>query len=91
MKMGYYIGVGGVITFKNSKKLRATVEEIGMGSILLETDSPYMAPEPNRGKRNDSGNLIYVAEKIAEIKGITREEVEEITWENACRLFPEAV
>ncbi|MCR5053947.1 MAG: TatD family hydrolase [Lachnospiraceae bacterium] len=91
VKMGYYIGIGGVLTFKNSKKLRATVEEIGMGSILLETDSPYMAPEPNRGKRNDSGNLIYVAEKIAEIKGITREEVEEITWENACRLFPEAV
>lgn len=87
VKMGYYIGVGGVVTFKNAKKLVQTVQETPMERILLETDSPYLAPEPHRGHRNDSRELIYVAEKIAEIKGITPEEVEDITWDNALRLF----
>jgi TatD DNase family protein len=86
--MGYYIGVGGVVTFKNAKKLVETVKETPMERILLETDSPYLAPEPHRGHRNDSRELVFVRDKIAEIKGITPEEVEQITWENALRLFP---
>ena len=87
VKMGYYIGVGGVVTFKNAKKLVQTVDETPIERILLETDSPYLAPEPHRGHRNDSRELIYVIEKIAEIKGMTLEEVEDITWDNALRLF----
>lgn len=87
IKMGYYIGVGGVVTFKNAKKLKETVMQIPLERILLETDSPYMAPEPHRGSRNDSGNLVYVAEKIAELKGITAREVENATLTNARKLF----
>lgn len=87
VKMGYYIGVGGVVTFKNAKKLKETVQEIPLERILLETDCPYMAPEPHRGSRNDSSNLPYVAEKIAELKGITVEEVERVTYRNAEELF----
>ena len=87
VRMGYYIGVGGVVTFKNAKKLVETVQTIPMERILLETDSPYMAPEPHRGTRNDSRNIPYVIAKIAELKGITPQEVERITEENAYRLF----
>lgn len=87
VKMGYYIGVGGVVTFKNGKKLKETVKEIPIEKILLETDCPYMAPEPNRGTRNDSGNIPYVVEEIARIKGLSTYEVEKITWDNAMKLF----
>lgn len=87
IKMGYYIGVGGVVTFKNAKKLKETVEAIPLERILLETDCPYMAPEPHRGTRNDSSNIPFVIAKIAELKGITEEEVERVTEENAVRLF----
>ncbi len=87
VKMGYYIGVGGVVTFKNAKKLVRTVEETPIERILLETDSPYLTPEPHRGRRNDSRELTFVVEKIAQIKGVTIEEVEAVTWENAQRLF----
>lgn len=87
IKMGYYIGVGGVVTFKNAKKLKETVEAIPLERILLETDCPYMAPEPHRGTRNDSSNIPFVIAKIAELKGITEEEVERVTEENAGRLF----
>lgn len=87
VKMGYYIGVGGVVTFKNGKKLKETVKEIPIEKILLETDCPYMAPEPNRGTRNDSGNIPYVVEEIARIKGLSTDEVEKITWDNAMKLF----
>lgn len=87
VKMGYYIGVGGVVTFKNAKKLVQTVKETPMERLLLETDSPYLSPEPHRGHRNDSRELTYVVKKISEIKGMTEEEVEDITWENAHRLF----
>ncbi len=87
VKMGYYIGIGGVVTFKNAKKLKETAPRIPLTKILLETDAPYMAPEPHRGERNHSGNLIFVAEKIAEIKGISVEEVEEVTRQNAKNLF----
>lgn len=87
VKMGYRIGVGGVVTFKNARKLKETVETIPMEAILLETDCPYMAPEPHRGTRNDSSNIPYVVNTIAQIKGISPEQVEQITWENAMRLF----
>lgn len=85
--MGYYIGVGGVVTFKNARKLKETVEVIPLERILLETDCPYMAPEPNRGKRNSSLYLTYVADAIAGLKGVTPEEVKTVTYENALRLF----
>lgn len=87
IKLGFYIGVGGVVTFKNAKKLVETVAEIPLDRILLETDCPYMAPEPKRGTRNDSSNIPYMIEKIASIKGITAGEVEEITRKNAFNLF----
>lgn len=87
VKMGYYIGVGGVITFKNGRKLRETVEAIPLDRILLETDCPYMAPEPFSGQRNDSTLIPYMVDKIAEIKGLSTEEVEEVTWNNATTLF----
>ena len=87
VKMGFFNGMGGVLTFKNAKKLVRCAERIPLSSIVLETDCPYMAPEPNRGKRNDSSQLIYVAQKLAEIKGITAEEVKQATTENAHRLY----
>ena len=85
--MGFYIGVGGVVTFKNAKKLKEVVENIPLTSIVLETDCPYMAPEPNRGKRNNSAYIRYVAEKIAELKGITYEEIVEQTEKNAKDMY----
>lgn len=85
-KMGLYLGIGGVLTFKNAKKLKETVLESPMEYLLLETDCPYLAPVPNRGKRNDSGMLKYVVQELAALKGITPEEVIRITEENA-RIF----
>ncbi len=87
IKMGYYIGVGGVVTFKNARKLKETVAAVPMDRILTETDCPYMAPEPYRGSRNSSQYLPYVVEKIAEIKGMASEEVERITEANAKRMY----
>ena len=87
IRMGFYIGVGGVVTFKNAKKLKEVVKNIPLTSIVLETDCPYMAPEPNRGKRNNSAYIRYVAEKIAELKGITYEEVVEQTEKNARDMY----
>ncbi|MDE5951886.1 MAG: TatD family hydrolase [Acetatifactor sp.] len=87
LDMGFYIGVGGVVTFKNGRRLKETVEYLPMDRILLETDCPYLSPVPNRGKRNDSRNLTYVVSQIAQIKGTTEEEVERITTENALRLY----
>lgn len=87
LDMGFYIGVGGVLTFKNGRKLKETVEYVPMDRIVLETDSPYLAPVPFRGKRNSSLNLPYVVQELAQIKGMDVEEVERITWENACRLY----
>jgi len=87
ISMGLYLGIGGVVTFKNAKKLKEVVCEIPADRILLETDCPYLAPEPNRGKRNDSANLSYVAEAIAQLRGTTREEIERITFENAVRFY----
>lgn len=85
--MGFFIGVGGVLTFKNGKKLKEVVEYIPLEHIVLETDCPYLAPVPFRGKRNSSLLLTHVVEAISEIKGISREEVERITWDNAHRLY----
>lgn len=87
VKMGFYIGVGGVVTFKNGRKLKETVQAVPMENIVLETDCPYLSPEPNRGKRNDSSNLIYVAEAIADLKKMKPDEVIEVTEQNARKLY----
>ena len=87
VKKGFYIGIGGVVTFKNAKKLREVVDRIPLKWIVLETDCPYLAPTPHRGERNHSGYLNLVAEKIAEIKGVTAEEVYCATFENAIKLY----
>ena len=87
LNRGFYIGIGGVLTFANAKKLKEVAEYAPLSQIVLETDCPYLAPVPNRGKRNSSLNMPYVAELLAEIKGITREETERVTYENACRLY----
>ena len=87
LDMGYYIGIGGVVTFHNAKKLKEVAANIPLGRILLETDCPYLSPEPNRGKRNSSLNLPYVAQEIARLRGIPTEKVIEATEENAKRLF----
>ena len=85
--MGFHIGVGGVLTFKNARRLPDVVASAPLEQIVLETDAPYMAPVPFRGKRNDSGYLPYVVAKLAEIKGISAEEVIRVTTETARRLF----
>lgn len=87
VKMGYYIGVGGVVTFKNARKLKETVEEIPLEAIVLETDCPYLAPVPYRGKRNNSAYIRYVAEEVGRLKGIAYEEVVAQTERNAKRLY----
>ena len=87
VKMGYLLGIGGVVTFKNAKKLKEVVKAVPLSHIVLETDCPYLAPEPNRGKRNASSNLIYVAQTIAELKGTTTEEVIAVTEENARKFY----
>ncbi len=87
VKMGFLIGVGGVVTFKNGKKLRRVVESTPLEYLVLETDCPYLAPEPNRGKRNRSDYIRYVAETIAHIKEISVEEVLAQTEKNARRLY----
>ena len=89
LKMGYYIGFTGVVTFKNASRAVENVAAVPIERLLIETDCPYMAPEPHRGERNDSSYLTYIAEKISEIKNISPEEVAEITYNNACRLFGE--
>ncbi len=87
MNMGYYLGVGGVVTFKNGKRLKEVVEYAPLDYLLLETDAPYLAPEPYRGKRNCSVYLTYVAQTIAQIKGVSYETVVETTRKNAEKLF----
>lgn len=86
-ELGVFIGVGGVVTFKNAKKLVETVEKTDLSRIFLETDCPYMAPEPYRGKRCDSSYLPLIAEKIAQIKGVSVDEVFSVTYENALNFF----
>jgi len=87
LNMGYYIGIGGVVTFKNGRKLKEVAEYTPLDRIVLETDAPYLAPVPFRGKRNCSLYLRYVAEEIARLKGVSVEEVCAVTFENAKKLY----
>lgn len=85
--LGFYISVGGAITFKNSRNMPAVLREIGLKKITLETDCPFLAPEPYRGKRNEPANIPLIAKKISEILELKIEEVEKITTENCYRVF----
>lgn len=87
LKYNVKLGIGGVLTFKNSKELKRVVNEISLDNILLETDSPWLTPEPFRGKKNEPKNVLLVAEKIAEIKNISKDEVLKITTDNAISKF----
>ncbi|MCI9197975.1 MAG: TatD family hydrolase [Lachnospiraceae bacterium] len=87
LDMGLYLGIGGVLTFPNGKKLKEVAAYAPLEQILLETDSPYLSPVPNRGKRNSSLNLPYIAKELANIKGITYDQVVDITENNARKLF----
>ena len=87
LKMGFYLGIGGVLTFKNARKLKEVVEYMPLDQLVLETDCPYLAPVPNRGKRNSSLNLSYVIDEISTIKGISRDEIIEVTNRNAKKLY----
>lgn len=87
LKRGWYLGFDGPVTYKNARKTLEVLEICPLDRILIETDSPYMSPVPLRGKRNDSRNLRYVVDKIAELKGVSPEEIERVTMENGRRLF----
>ena len=87
IRRGWYIGFTGVVTFKNARKAVEVAQNIPLERILIETDCPYMAPEPFRGRRNDPSLVPYVAARIAELRGLTPEEVGRATFENARRLF----
>ncbi|WP_136479600.1 TatD family hydrolase [Acetivibrio thermocellus] len=87
LENNFYISVGGTLTFKNAKRVVEVVERVPLDRLLIETDCPYLTPEPHRGKRNDSSYVRLVAEKIAKIRGMSFEEVAEITTNNAKRLF----
>lgn len=87
LKLGFYISFAGPITFKNSKNADEVIKMVPLDRILIETDSPYLSPEPLRGKRNDSRNVKYMAQKIASVKGISLEEVAKATYDNAKRIF----
>ena len=87
LKLGWYLGFDGPVTYKNARKALEVLELCPMDRMLMETDSPYLSPVPMRGKRNDSSNLKYVAEKIAQVKGISPEQAAALTLANGCRLF----
>lgn len=87
LELGYYISFAGPVTFKNSKNAPDIVKLVPLDRILIETDSPYLSPEPNRGKRNDSRNVKFIAQKIANFKEIPIDEIAKITYENALRIF----
>jgi len=87
MDMGWYLSFTGVITFRNARRAIEVLEKMPADRIMLETDCPYLAPEPNRGRRNSSLNLEYIAEKVAQIRGISLEETAELTMENGKRFF----
>ena len=87
LKLGFYISFAGPVTFKNAKNANEIIEMVPIDRILIETDSPYLSPEPNRGKRNDSRNVKYIAEKIASVKQTRLEEIAEVTFGNACEIF----
>ena len=87
LQLGYYISFAGPITFKNSKNAPAIIDMVPLDKMLIETDSPYLSPEPHRGQRNDCRNVKYVAQKIADLKGISLEEIAKQTYENAMKIF----
>ena len=87
VNMGWYIGFTGVLTFKNARKALEVAASIPLERIVLETDCPYMSPEPFRGKRNDPGKLYRMAEKLAELRNLSVEEIHRITTENGKRLY----
>lgn len=87
IKMGFFIGLGGVVTFKNAKKPKEVAENIDLEYLLVETDGPYLTPEPNRGKRNNPAYVRHTANYIANLRGMSPEKLAEITTENAKRLF----
>ncbi|OYD06379.1 TatD family hydrolase [Paludifilum halophilum] len=87
LDMNFYIGLGGPVTFKNAKLPKEIAQQVPLDRLLVETDSPYLAPHPNRGKRNESGYVRLVAEKIAELRGMSLEALAEATYDNANRLF----
>lgn len=87
LKLGFYISFSGTVTFKNAKNAEEIVKLVPNDKFLIETDSPYLAPEPVRGTRNDSSNLKYIVKKIAEFKGITEEETARLSYQNAKRIF----
>ena len=87
VRRGWYIGFTGVVTFKNARKAVETAKSIPLGRILIETDCPYMAPEPYRGRRNDPSYVPLVAQKIAELRGLPAATVAQATWDNARKLF----
>ena len=87
LKLDFYISFAGPVTFKNSKNADEIIKMVPDNKMLIETDSPYLSPEPFRGKRNDSSNVRYVAQKIADVKGMTLEKVADVTYENANRIF----
>lgn len=87
LKLGFYISFAGPVTFKNSKHAQEVINLVPLDRMLIETDSPYLAPEPNRGKRNDSRNIKYIAQKIAEVKQKSIEEIAKATYQNAEKIF----
>ena len=87
LNKGFYLGIGGVVTYKNARVLKEVVQYAPLDRIVLETDCPYLTPEPNRGKRNSSLYLPYVIETIAGLKGISKEEVEAVNWENGTKMY----
>ena len=87
LKLGFYISFAGPVTFKNAKNAQEAISKVPMDKMLIETDSPYLAPEPVRGTRNHSGNVRYIAQKIAQVKGVPVEEVAKVTYENAKKIF----
>ena len=87
LKLDFYISFAGPVTFKNSKNANEIIQMVPNDKMLIETDSPYLSPEPLRGKRNDSRNVKYIAQKIAEVKGLSIDEVAEFTNQNAKRIF----
>jgi TatD DNase family protein len=90
IEIGLYLGLGGILTFRKSEQLRATVRELPLERLLLETDAPYLAPEPFRGRRNEPAYVAQVAATLAEVKGLTLAEIEAATTDNFFRLFTKA-
>ena len=87
VRMGFYISFAGPLTFKKAPHLQAAAQEVPMDRLLVETDSPYLSPEPKRGRRNEPAHVVYTLAKLAELRGLPVEEMAQITWENACRLY----